>query len=77
MDKIEKFLKKLSQKERVAIEQIIDQIARRDIASVDVKKLQGEEYLFRARKGDIRIIFSIKKDQIHILAIERKSDTTY
>lgn len=77
MDKVEKFLQKLFQKERAATEQIIHQIIRHDIDGIDVKKLRGEENLFCVRKGGIRIIFSMKKDQIHILAIERRSDTTY
>ena len=77
MDKIQKFLQKLSQKERTAIESIINQIIRRDITGIDVKKLRGEDHLFRARKGNIRIIFSMKKDYAYIITIERRSDTTY
>ena len=77
MDKIQKFLQKLSQKERTAIESIINQIIRRDITGIDVKKLRGEDHLFRARKGNIRIIFSMKKDYAYIITIERRNDTTY
>ena len=77
MDKIQKFLQKLSQKERTAIESIINQIIRRDITGIDVKKLRGEDHLFRVRKGNIRIIFSMKKDYAYIITIERRNDTTY
>ena len=77
MDKIQKFLQKLFQKERTAIESIINQIIRRDITGIDVKKLRGEDHLFRARKGNIRIIFSMKKDYAYIITIERRNDTTY
>ena len=77
MDKIQKFLQKLFQKERTAIESIINQIIRRDITGIDVKKLRGEDHLFRVRKGNIRIIFSMKKDYAYIITIERRNDTTY
>ena len=77
MDKITKFLKKLSFKERDGIEHILDKIERRDIIDLDVKKLRGKENIFRVRKGSIRIIFLMKNHTTNIITIERRSDATY
>ena len=46
--------------------------------SMDVKKLKARDDVYRARKGDLRVIFRRADDgQIFILAVERRSDTTY
>ncbi|MEK9175630.1 MAG: hypothetical protein AAB795_03525 [Patescibacteria group bacterium] len=77
MDRISKFLKKLSQKERLAVADVIACITAYDFSHLDIKKLKGEQGLFRVRKGDIRIIFQKTEDEIFILSVERRSDTTY
>ena len=43
-----------------------------------VKKLEGREY-YRLRVGDWRVIFAIsdKRNLVTIIAIERRSETTY
>lgn len=46
--------------------------------SMDVKKLKARDDIYRARKGDLRVIFRRADDgQIFILAVERRSNTTY
>ncbi len=77
MDRISKFLKKLSPKEQQAIADVIVRVLAKNFSHLDVKKLRGEENIFRVRKGDIRILFQKTEDDIHILFIERRSDTTY
>jgi mRNA-degrading endonuclease RelE of RelBE toxin-antitoxin system len=78
VDKIEKALRKLSGKERRAVANLIKRIASGDVAGLDIKKLKGSKTIYRARKGDIRIMYNMKsKENINILAIERRSDTTY
>lgn len=57
MDKIEKFLKKLSAKNREKIKEFLRKILVNDLAGLDVKKLNGFEDLYRIRSGEIRIIF--------------------
>ena len=44
--------------------------------NLDIKKLKGNENLFRVRKGDIRIIFSVG-ESIRALSVSRRNDTTY
>ena len=57
MDKITKFLIRLSEKERLIILSIMEKIFILDLDWLDIKKLEWEINLFRIRKGKIRIIF--------------------
>jgi len=59
MDKITKFLLKLSEKERGYILEIMNKILSMDLDWLDIKKLQWEKDLFRVRKWKIRIIFKV------------------
>jgi len=78
MDKIEKALKKLSAKEKGWVIEILNKLSKNDVRGFDVKKLKGRNDIYRIRKGDIRIIYHIQNNgTVFILAIERRSDTTY
>ncbi len=77
MDKIEKFLRKLSPKQRAAVKDILERILKGDTLGMDIKRLQGYSHVFRVRKGDIRIIFKRRISTYFILSISYKSDTTY
>lgn len=78
MDRVAKFLNKLSQKERGTVKDALEKIKKGDIANLDIKKLKGADNFFRARKGEIRIIYKINGDgEIVLISIERKNDNTY
>ncbi len=77
MDKIKKALNRLSSKERRRLKEILLQIDAGDFQGLDLKKLKGRNDVFRARKGNIRIIFRKKDDSIKILSIERRGSKTY
>lgn len=78
MDRISKQLEKLSEKERKKLTIILNSLKQGKILGLDIKKLKGQQDLFRVRKGNIRIIFRVLEDrQIFILAIERRSEKTY
>ena len=78
MDRISKFLNKLSQKELTVIKDVLEKIKKAEMANLDMKKLKGADNFFRVRKGDIRIIYRIsEKEEIILLNIERKNDNTY
>lgn len=78
MDKIAKALKKLTLKERELIKEILAKLKNKQIENLDCKKLKGRDDIFRIRKGQLRIIYrQDQKGNIFILAVERKSDTTY
>ncbi|MBI4281754.1 type II toxin-antitoxin system RelE/ParE family toxin [Candidatus Uhrbacteria bacterium] len=78
MDRIAKALKKLSPKEREVLKKILENIATKNLTGLDIKKLKGEHHIYRVRKGDLRVIYRIAQDDTTtVLAVERRSDTTY
>ncbi len=78
VDRINKALFRMSAKERKQILSILEQMKTGNVSSLDLKKLQGAERVYRVRKGSFRVIFSIgDSGSIGVLGIERRSDTTY
>ncbi|QQR65119.1 hypothetical protein IPH92_00870 [Candidatus Kaiserbacteria bacterium] len=77
MDRNQKFLKRLSDKEFAAVEKILQQILSRDTTDLDIKKLSGYRDIYRARYGSIRIIFLDMGKNIEVLEISRRSEQTY
>lgn len=73
MDKISKFLQKLSQKELWILLNIFEKIIQLDLEELDVKKLQWEEGLYRVRKGKIRIIFKKTKEEAKIIDVNYRN----
>ncbi len=76
MDKIAKALKKLSHKEKNQVKIIFARLKRRDFKGLNIKKLKGREDIYRVRKGYLRVIY-YNKEEIYILALERRSERTY
>lgn len=77
MDKIKKFLRKLTLEEQETVAEIIQKVILDDVSDLDVKRLQGYWDIFRVRKGSIRIIFKRIPGENRILEVTRRSDTTY
>ena len=77
MDAIKKALKKLTDKERERVKEILIKLGSNKTDGLDVKKLKGREDIFRVRKGGIRIVYRKRGLGISILLIERRSEKTY
>ncbi|OGZ23470.1 MAG: hypothetical protein A3A08_00945 [Candidatus Nealsonbacteria bacterium RIFCSPLOWO2_01_FULL_41_9] len=78
MDKIEKALQKLTPEEKKTVKDILAKLESRRFKNLNLKKLKGRDDIFRIHKGKIRIIYQLgSSSKIFILAIERRSDTTY
>jgi len=77
MDKIKKALQRLSVQERMWVKDILSRINSQNYTGLNIKKLKGRDDIFRARKGDIRILYRIKDQRIFILSIERRNEKTY
>lgn len=78
MDKISKALKKFNKKEIIIIKSILLKIKAKSFIDLNIQKLKSKENIFRVRKGKIRIIYKINENNnIYLLTIERRSDTTY
>jgi mRNA-degrading endonuclease RelE of RelBE toxin-antitoxin system len=75
-DRIEKLLRKMGAKERKRLERLIERVLRGDLAGLDVKKLRGTKGIYRVRMGNSRIIYRLAEDDVLIIAVERRSDTT-
>ena len=74
MDKIKKFLLKLTKKERALIKAILGDVLMLDLQNYDVKPLKGYKGFYRLRKGDIRIIFTKEKNTAVIIDIDYRKD---
>ncbi|PIR73908.1 MAG: hypothetical protein COU35_05235 [Candidatus Magasanikbacteria bacterium CG10_big_fil_rev_8_21_14_0_10_47_10] len=77
MDKIRKFLKRLSKKELKHVLRIMDHIEQGQLDGMDVKKLSGTKNAYRVRVGQTRIIFLKSKTDYRLYAIEKRDDRTY
>ncbi len=77
MDKVGKALKKLTEKERNVVKNILENIEEGIFNNLDIKKLKGYSDIFRVRKGGIRIIFRKTNKGIFIISIERRRKKTY
>lgn len=78
VDRIQKILNNLNEKEKKQIKIILNGLKSGNFEHFDVKKLKGRDDIYRVRKGKIRIIYRVDgKKEILLLAIERRSETTY
>jgi mRNA-degrading endonuclease RelE of RelBE toxin-antitoxin system len=77
MDKIDKTLKRLTDKEREQIKQLLRQLASGNLRGLNIMKLKGRGDVFRVRKGNLRVIYRAQGKEVYVLAIERRSEKTY
>ena len=77
MNKIEKFLKKLSPLEGKEIQEIISRIVGGKYEHMDMRKMGGYVSRYRVRKGKIRIIFTLYDYGAVIEKIDFRNDNTY
>lgn len=77
MDKITKFLRRLSPKEQDQLATVIADIITGKVSGYDQKKMKGHANLYRIRVGDIRIVYIDLNTEQRILLIERRNDNTY
>lgn len=77
MDKLDKALNRLTEKERRWVKEILELLRSKNIQGLDIKKLKGRDDIFRVRKGNLRILYRVKDGEVFVLAIERRSEKTY
>lgn len=77
MDKIEKFIRKVGKKRAPDVIVLVTRVLQNDIGMFDVKKLAGEEDLYRVRVGHIRIKFKKIGALNAIVHIGFRDDNTY
>ncbi|MEK7209197.1 MAG: hypothetical protein AAB677_02980 [Patescibacteria group bacterium] len=77
MNKIDKFLLRLTLKERQKAQLIIARLIDRDWTGLNIKKLRGYQNLFRCREGNLRIVFESDDKNVTLIKIGNRDDTTY
>lgn len=78
MDQIEKALRRLNDKERQKVIIILNKLIEGNVSGLNIKKLKGRDNIFRARVGDLRIIYRTDpKDRVVVLSISRRNENTY
>ena len=74
---IEKFIKKLSAKDKEIIVSLIESILLGEYKNLDYKKLKYQKDCYRVRKGPFRVIFKREDNEIVIISVERRSEKIY
>jgi len=74
MDKVAKFLKQLSKKNRAILLAIFKDIQVLCLKKYDVKALKGYPGFFRLRKRNIRVVFYKQKEKGIIFDVARRKD---
>ena len=77
MDKTEKFLRRLSPKERLVVMEIVEKVEKGETNELDMKKLKGQSGLFRVRHGAIRVIFQKTEGATVVISVDRRREDTY
>ncbi|OGM96315.1 MAG: hypothetical protein A3B86_04195 [Candidatus Yanofskybacteria bacterium RIFCSPHIGHO2_02_FULL_38_22b] len=77
MDRIDKALKKLSEKEKIWVKEITKALQSGRFDNLNIKKLKIGYDIFRVRKGRIRIIYQIRKKEVFILKVGFRKEDTY
>lgn len=77
MDKITKFLLRLTSKERERVNEVMCDLVKGTLHTYDRKKMKGYANLYRIRVGDIRIVYLELDGERRILLIDRRTDNTY
>lgn len=77
MDKKEKFLKQLTEKERVMVGDAVAHILGGATSGLDIKKLKGKVLVYRVRVGRIRIVYEQVRGRVIILKVGFKGEDTY
>lgn len=75
MDQIEKLFRKINKKDRIKIEEIVENLIAGKLESLDMRKVSGTEF-YRIRYGRYRIIFKYE-EKIIIETIRFKDENTY
>lgn len=74
MDRIQKFLSKLSPKQRSLSLKIFEDILSLELKNYDIKPLKGMKNIFRLRKGDVRVVFTKTDSKGYVLDINFRKD---
>jgi len=76
MDRIEKLLRKINQKDRQKLLDIIERLVKRNKKGLDIKKIKDTDF-YRLKSGRFRIIFHFYNKEIVIDSIKLRNKAIY
>ena len=76
MDKIEKLLRKISEKDRERLLVIVEKLIRGNTKGLNIQKVKNTDF-YRLRSGRFRIIFHYEDKRIIIDSIKLRNKNTY
>ncbi|MDD2757708.1 MAG: hypothetical protein PHV29_03885 [Candidatus Pacebacteria bacterium] len=76
MDKIEKLLRKICEKERILLKETIKSLVTGEIKGMNIVKIKDTDF-FRIKKGKFRIIFHYNNDNVIIDSVKLRNENTY
>lgn len=76
MDRLTKLLRKLSAKDKAAVLALLKKVKAKD-PSLEVKKLKGFKYLYRARARNYRVVYFDDGDEVLLKRVEKRDERTY
>lgn len=78
MDRLSKELRKLSRKELERVNEVLAQVRKGNIDTLQVRQLRGYVQTYRVRVGRLRIMYEVADGgEIKLLAVRRRDDRTY
>ena len=77
MNEIEKALAKIPKEYKATFDALMLRLLGRDFLGLNIAKLKGQKDVYRLRRGKLRIIFRMSKEQILVLQVGLKSEKTY
>ncbi len=76
MTELEKLLQKSNRKDRDFLLAFLKDVQSGNLKGINIKKVIGTN-LYRARKGDFRIVFELKNTKVFVKRVSRKNEKTY
>lgn len=76
MDKIDKLLRKISEKDRQRLLGIVEKLVKGEIKKLNARKVTNSDF-YRLRSGRFRIIFHYEAREIIVDSIKLRNETTY
>lgn len=76
MDKIEKLLRKICEKERILLKEAIKSLITGETKGMNIIKIKDTDF-FRIKKGKFRIIFHYNNDNVIIDSVKLRNENTY
>lgn len=77
MNKIEKSLKRLANRDQALAYSIVARLVARKFEGLNMAKLKGHNDIFRVKAGRLRIVFRLTAEAVIILRIGLRSEKTY